>query len=516
MMIFEISDGGNLIESNKELYEQLLSEMEVLAKFLLVEFLKGEIKSLQDLWDFEINLVNHQKKLRKMINHEQHIQKEAKGNQAEIVSHKQTEWKQKFQQLQIEIKRANDRIEIYQHVFDLSRQLGDAFARALLGDWMIPLTKGPSAPTHDGHSLSEDHGLTGMIGIAQSLSAAGSGFPILHDITNCLCTGDITFYSLDKNHITIEVKTHLVDKNDSDSTLTLDVETHLTLPRNSDNVSKWRAINEGIPKSSASREEENNQTIKDFPYQSSPRLKRQIERMKVAKVWQSGPNHQIFNLPNNDKGIKFAILLDDTDNHWEVLHDLIKQAKKDNVVSCVVDNALVYQVLYYDSPLTYPWAKGLNEPIKSILQSYDKLITDTKSILYSEKEKNFLWVPSHQPPSDSLPFFLYPLPTDIIMDIMWGRLAIGGAANLGKIANALEEIGLEVKLPKDEEEFKRSFLSISAKTTLLDGSVVSLELHQIHTIALKMFHEFLSLSGFVNTISQMMKNTEEQALKEMR
>jgi hypothetical protein len=503
------------MKSNKELYEQLLSEMEILAKSFLGNFLSGKFESLQKLWDFEIDLVNHQKALRKAIDHERDIKKEAKEKSAEIVSQKQGKWQQKLQQLHIEIKKADDFIEIYRHVLKLSRQLGDAFAQVLLGEWMIPLTKGPSTPTHDGHNLSEDHGLTGMIGIAQSLSAAGAGFPILHDITNRLCTGDITFYSLDKKHITIEVKTHFKGKNKK--MITLDVETHFIAASTSDDISKWRSINERIPKSFSFREGEENQTIKHTLYPPSPRLKRQIERMKTAKAWQSGPNHQIFDLANNDKGMKIDILLEKNAYHWEIVRDLIEEAKKDYVASRVVDDALVYQAFYHDSPpLTYPWAKGFNEPVNSILQSYNKIITDTLSILYSEKERNFLWVPSGEPPSDSLSFFLYPLPINIIIDIMWGKLAIVSVANLGKIAQSLEKIGLEVKLPKNDEEFKRSFLPISTKAVLPNGSIVAVELHQINSIVLKIAYDFLSLSGFVSMISQMMKNAEEQVLKEMR
>ena len=86
--------------------------------------------------------------------------------------------------------------------------------------------------------------------------------------------------------------------------------------------------------------------------------------------------------------------------------------------------------------------------------------------------------------------------------------------HLGKIVAALEEIGLDAKVPKSEKEFQSFFLPISATRSLADNIIVKIELHQMHTIGLKMFYEFLSLQGFVRLVAEMVKSAEEQASKQ--
>ncbi len=494
------------MESCEELYARLLNEIEKLAR----PFLEVKFTSIQELWQIEVDLVNYQSALQRAIDNEQIIQREVKGKKAGIVSTKPEGWIPQLQLLDAEVKQTDDRIKTYQHAYQLSRQLGDAFAWALLGDWLIPLTKKPSDPTHDGHGLPKEHGLKGMLAIAESLCAAGAGFPILHDMTNCLCTGDITFYDPDGNHSTMEVKTHLKDQ--SGGRLTLDIETHIPSLINSDEAKKWRAINDRIPKlpSRTFISEADEQVRPPFRRQLDPRLKRQFERMKQAKIWQSMPPHQIVMLNDHHKGISIYHQQDDETHNWGIVRDLVVKARTDGIASCAVDSAFVYSAIYQNSPLAYPWLQGLT---RNLVQSSDSVIADTLSILYPapEKEKNRLWVPVGVPPSDVLPFFLYPLPLDVIMDIMWGRLAIAVVANLGKIVAALQEIGLDAKVPKSEKEFQGTFLPISATRRLADNTIVKIELHQMHTIGLKLIFEFLSLHGFVRLVTEMVKVAEEQA-----
>ncbi len=495
-----------IMESCEPLYARLLNEIEKLAR----PFLEVKFTSIQELWQIEVDLVNYQITLQKAIDNEQIIQREVKGKKADIVSTKPEGWIAQLQQLDAEVKQADDRIKTYQHAYQLSRQLGDAFAWALLGDWLIPLTKKPSEPTHDGHGLPKEHGLKGMLAIAESLCAAGAGFPILHDMTNCLCTGDITFYAPEGNHTTMEVKTHLKDQ--SGGILKLDIETHFPALINSNEADKWRAINDHIPKisSPAFTDEMDEQVAPPFWRQLDRRLKRQFERMRQAKIWQSMPPYQIFELDDRHKGISIHHQQDEKTHNWAIVRDLVVKARADGIASCAVDNAFVYTAIYQSSPLTYPWLQGLT---RNLVQSSDSVIADTLSILYpaSEKGKNRLWVPVGVPPSDVLPFFLYPLPLDVIMDIMWGRLAIAVVANLGKIVAALEEIGLDAKVPKSKKEFERLFLLISATRSVANNQLVKMELHQMHTIGLKMIFEFLSLQGFVRLVSEMVKVAEEQA-----
>lgn len=486
------------MESYEELYTRLLNEVEKFARSLL----EANFKSIQELWQLEVGLINFQSMLQEAISNEQAIRQELKNKKAEIVLKRLKDWMAQVQQLDAEVRRIDNRIKIYRHAYQLSRKLGDAFAWILFRTWLIPLTEKPSTPTQDEHGLPKEHGLKGMLAIAETLLAAGAGFPILHDITSILCIGDITFYSPDGNYITIEVKTHFVEK--KDDILTLDIEVHFPALIHSNESIKWKAINDCIPKRIFIPDADEQNTSSNQK-RLSPRLKRQLERMKQAKVWQSALPDQIVKLNDHKQGINIYHQQDEKAYNWDIVRDLIIKARANGIASCAVDNAFVYVALYKQSHR--PW---LQDPITFPSES---LIADTLSILYpeSEKERNKIWIPPSITPSNSIPFFLYPLPLDVVMDIMWGRLTLTVIANLGKIATALEEIGLDIDLPNNRKEFEKFFLIISTTKTLADNQVVKMELHQIYSIALKMFFEFLSLQDFVKQISEMIEIAWEQA-----
>ncbi len=498
------------MESNEDQYTRLLNGIEKFARFLL----KGEFSSIQDLWQFELDLINYQSALQEAIANEQVLQQEVKIKKRAIIDSKPEDWKTQLQQCATEVKQADDRIKIDQYAYQLSRQIGDAFAWVLLGDWLIPLTKQPSKHTNDGHRLPREHGLKGMLAIAEGLCNAGAGFPILHDITTCLCTGDITFYSPDKEHITIEVKTHF--KGQSEDIVNLDVEVHLPAVANSALAEKWQVINDRLPKfpSLMPVPETEEQDAHSLPRRPEDRLKRQLERMRKARIWQSVLPHQTVKLDEHNTITGIDSTQTEKVYHWEIVRDLVTKARADGIASCAVDNAFVYIAFYNDPPLTYPWLeRGV---IQDLIQSSNRVVVDTHSILYpeAEKEKNRLWLSAGTPPSGTIPFLLHPLPIEVLMDILWGRLAFSIVINLGKVVAALEEIGLDVKLPESEEEFHKSFLPISSIRKLDDNTTIKMELHQLHTIGLIMTYEFLSLQGFVRFVSDIVESGEEQARKQ--
>lgn len=498
-----------IMESYEEQYFRLLSEIEKIAR----PFLEAQFNSIQEVWQIETDLIKYQIALQEAISNEQAAKLKARSKIAKIVSIKQGNWKPQVQLFDEEIKHTDNRIKVYEHAYQLSRQFGDAIAWALLGDWLIPLTQlpqGPSGPSSDGHRLPSDHGLNGMFAIAEGLCAAGAGFPILHDMTNCLRTGDITFYSLDGNHTTVEIKTHLKDR--SEGILSLEVDAHSIYSLTSSNDSdKWNAINDNIPKLPQISLPPEVVNTSRLSHQLDPRLKRQVERMKQAKIWQSMPPNMLFKIGDHDEGIVIHNPLNGNTHHWEIVRELIIKAKADNVASRIVDNAFVYTAVYNDSPLEYPWIQGLVQQDTDTAQlGAESIKACLPSILCPEREMNYIWMVPGSVSPNALPFFLYSLPIDVIMDIMWGRLAISVTVNLGKIVTALEEIGLDARVPSTKEEFASSFLPVSLKTHLADNRTIRIDLH-IRPVVAKIIDEFLSLMGFVEQVSELVKVEMEQA-----
>jgi hypothetical protein len=73
-------------------------------------------------------------------------------------------------------------------------------------------------------------------------------------------------------------------------------------------------------------------------------------------------------------------------------------------------------------------------------------------------------------------------------------------------------IGIDAKVPESKKEFEKFFLFISATRSLANNQLVKMELHQMHTIGLKLIFEFLSLQGFVKLVSEMLQAAEAQAI----
>jgi len=402
--------------------------------------------------------------------------------------------------LETKRKQVDNRIAIYRHAYKLSRQLGDAFAWVFLKEDIMPLSEIP-LNSHDGHKVSDEHSLKGLLAIAETLANSGAGFPILHDVTNCLRVGDITFYSPGEDPATIEVKTHL--RGSHEGMMSLIVETHQIEMKNNVRRSIMGSIPKNVPLSS--KIEDDKFKALQLPTQLEERLQRQIERMKRAKIWQSMPNDQPFELGDREEGIKIFMHSEEELHHWDMVQELSIKAKRDGLAMCVVDDAFAYLVVYRESPIAYPWVRGTEPDIYEDLADLPSYLV-ASSLLYPEPEKNKLWVPiTNKLEPYILPFYLYPFAMDVIMDIMWGRLAICVTVNLGKLVIALQNVGIDARLPKNNDEFSRLFLPAFVKVSLPDSKQVLIELRNLHFYGQKIVHEFLSLKGFVEYVSLMAK-----------
>jgi hypothetical protein len=67
-------------------------------------------------------------------------------------------------------------------------------------------------------AIGEDQGSRGVIGLAAGLAGEDWGFPLLHDITDCLRIGDVTFIKPDGDNRTLELKTQVTSTEEADGT----------------------------------------------------------------------------------------------------------------------------------------------------------------------------------------------------------------------------------------------------------------------------------------------------------
>ena len=341
-----------------------------------------------------------------------------------------------------------------------------------------------------------------MLAAAEIYANAGAGFPIIHDITNCLRVGDITFVHPDDEPITIEVKTHVINR--EGNTAHISVETYTTA-----GTERWKPIHLEITDPLLDKK-----VIRKPMNPSNRRLDKQLERMSRAIIVQTALRTAQSGELIDVRGEGHLLVrpkLDSHAHHWDVMRELTIKAKANGYASCVVDDAFVYVATYTDPPKIYPWSRSTNTPFGEILRAED--IGD-KFPMCSETDHNCIWFettwryfsdkPSDNVPPSIRPFFLYPIPLDLLIDIMWGRLAVMVVVNLGKLVEAVENSGFTARLPKDEE-----FIGVSTKVNLSDGNQVEIHLGSLHMLGMKIVFEFLSVKGFVDIVSQMVNDAAE-------
>src|SRR5438132_7672388 len=95
------------------LYSDLLTKVEEQARRLL----KTEFGSVQELWQFELELMRYQSELQQAIAREKLVRHELKTQSKLIISTKPENWLVQVQLLKDKRKQADDRIEIYRHAY---------------------------------------------------------------------------------------------------------------------------------------------------------------------------------------------------------------------------------------------------------------------------------------------------------------------------------------------------------------------------------------------------------------
>jgi hypothetical protein len=174
-------------------------------------------------------------------------------------------------------KASHEKLENLRAVRWHARRLGDAFGWIVLGvdkKTIVPLTENSKVPI-----TKDDHGNRGLVSIAGHLAGEGWGFPLLHDVTDCLRIGDLTFVQIvdrDRQSRTVEVKTRLQERvvESGDTTETLEV----------------TVIHPLTPEQGTARSESKEVAVGNAASPTRPRrVDRQLERMRRAHLRQTAP-----------------------------------------------------------------------------------------------------------------------------------------------------------------------------------------------------------------------------------
>jgi hypothetical protein len=497
------------MDDSIDLYTLLLESLEDLARRIL----EGKLHSVQDMWQFEIDLVRFQLEQQRAMNVEEERKDEVNARLEEVCRAKESGWEILRQQCQDELEHSKKRFSIYSHAHAIARKLGDTLAWLFFDNLQITSrSRDSSMPSPHVHKVPEGHGLQGILAIAEMLCKAGAGLPILHDITSCLRTGDITFYSPGDDPLTIEVKTRL--KGYQGDRMILETKIYCASTPAED--AKWNALAALVPQEISRPQNMQDVTVVDPAFQQplamKEKLKRQLGRMAKATALQVVRDGGLLRLGERELAIVKNHNSEQSMHHYDILQELTRDAKSKGFACRSVDDAFVYIAMYRESPL------NLLESQQIVLEQW--MIEDYQhagiSIAFPEADKNFIFPGAgiFKSPSFVPPFFLYPLPPDIIIDLMWKRLEVVVLINLGKLVAVLQSVGLNARLPKNTQEFEELFLPLSTEILLPDGRKIHGQFVNLQYYGEQIAHEFLSLQGFVDRISAMAEVTVEQAGKE--
>ena len=320
-----------------------------------------------------------------------------------------------------------------------ARRLGDAFAWLLLG-----LDKSLI------HSLSEnkrvpipqdDHGSRGLLAIASWLGGQGWGFPLLHDITDCLRIGDITLVKPAGDSLvthTIEVKTRLVaEQNAADGKTSFQYQVTVVSTRPFDSLNESAITPKSHQRGSTPAARRPGLAAVQH-HQPNERTERQLQRMAKAEAVQQAQANTLIEF--DGQPIVSTMLTSEASSHWKLLRRIIRDSRRVGYASELVEKTFLYAAFYDSSGVT-------EETVKD-----ERLINDIKdSGLLQKSEKHQSAIVIHQvPPQEGqgpqvfLPYFLYSIPQRAILDVLHGRLIVLVLVNPAPIATSLENRGFKV------------------------------------------------------------------------
>lgn len=423
-------------------------------------FVGGKFNAAQEIWQLQLDLLQLQREVQKQIGEAKKKLKTDKAARANLGSFR--------------VLRAQ------------ARRLGDAIAWTILdGDRKVisSLAENKQVPPGEG-----DHGSRGMIAIAQALSNEGWGFPLLHDITDFLRIGDVTFVRKGKEPRTVEVKTHLVD-----SKSTTDGKTKFSY-----NITVLSAhdFREDMQKFDSKPPEEPEGAVRHL-LTPSPRIGRQLRRMGMARAHQEAPNGVLQNF--DGEALLSTEVSSPESGHWGIVSRLVERAYKEGYASGSADGSFLYGVFY--DPQGLPEGNVLESPLLQDLQRSGILFEDGST----QNVVSLGSIPQREEkaPQLYLPYFLYALHEDAVIDMLFGRLLIVIVVNRGRVVEALEGAGYQVTFSPEGANLSNGSIGIWSGATGGAGGVKAVGLDSIEPYLDELIYEFRPLRHLVDVMTQL-------------
>ncbi|WP_156411693.1 hypothetical protein [Nocardioides sp. Soil805] len=390
-------------------------------------------------------------------------------------------------------KQDRERLEELRRIRWHARSMGDALVWVLLGgDKQLIGALSHNSPV----PIAEDgYGTRGAQHIAAGLSSQGWGFPVLHDISNLLRIGDVTFVRVDgrvPRSITVEVKTQLLDVSEPDDSgkRTYQVKTKVLTPVPLDDSGN-------LPPDVVYEPAE-------LPRDDMPRgrVGRQKERMRRAAILGSSPDGVVSGL--TEPFIHMSVDTSSTDN-WPHLRRIIRRAHAEGFAGEVVDDAFYYGAFYSKGGVTADdiAAAPLEESLKDSAFKRTDATADRPVLVWT------LPTEPSRAPTVSLPYVLYPVTQRAVLELLRYELLLLVMVDQTVVCDALRARGLEVEVRP--QAGGPGEIVVVDRWVNDDGDHVKAELHAVRHIMQETIDEFRGLDYLADMVAGMVAGMRTHA-----
>lgn len=434
-----------------------LRRLDRLARFLL----SGRYRDATRLWKLQLDLLSLQQDVQGRIS-------ELKSRERDAESHR--------------------RLEELRQVRAQARRFGDAVAWLFLGldhQKLIPLSD--NDPVRIPDRIRDEHSLRGTLAFAQAMANDGWGFPLLHDITDCLRIGDITFIRRDADgDLTVEIKTRHRDRVASGETVTYSYD-----------IAALAARPLPVVASLSSQDISREGMARNSPTRGDRRMPRQFDRLLKVKARQDATPEDITEIKGEPPMLSRDIDANGV-SRWEVLRSVARRARRYGYAAEAVDEAFVFAAMYDPNGIAPDRMPGAESLVSDILTS--------RMLPAENRDRNAIWINTvpeegRRTAPKYLPYFLYPLPRSTILDLLHGRMLLFHLSNPAQIATALSNAGFTAK-PRHGNDFRSGF---DVRTEIQDehGRRYALNLGGLESPMREMIMEFYSLEYIVRVAEGM-------------
>lgn len=436
--------------------------------------LRGRFDGAQELWRLQLGILDLQRDIQRAIATTKQNRARSATAREDLLSLRRARWH--------------------------ARTLGDTFAWLLLGQDRKVLHA--FAHNSRGGIQQDDHGARGLVAVSAHLASEGWGFPLLHDITDCLRVGDVTFIRPQAHGDqlkTFEVKTRIVRERASmQGRAGYEYQVSLLSPLPPDHGSSPRDREQAEVTTGQESQGRRERSTNLSRRRNERRVERQLRRMANAIARREAPDARPIELEGEPPLISVGVE-SSSSSHWPSLRSVIRSARSHGYASSCVDGTHLYAA-YYDT-------NGVTEEMirnSSLIED----LTASHMFPPEEAERNSLVV-YRVPPEERdglnlcLPYFLYSIPKRAIFDVLQGRLVIVVLTNPARMMAALEKDGFRVSAPLGQNPLAPGRLVVTADVTDGSGQTYRVELHNLPFHINEIIYEFKSIDYLLEVARSM-------------